>query len=427
MRKPPAGAQCRDWRRTAITLKGPVCEGVKVVRRSWLGLGAFVLSVSLLVSPLVSNDLAFAATYPSWADVLKARKNVALKEKAIAEIKQIIKGLEKKVATAQAEAERVGTIFQEAQQAYDEAAYKADQLQAQADEAKQAADASRIRAGQFVSELARVGSVNISTSLLSDESGAEDLLSRLGFASIIASQADGIYQTAVRDQNSAQSLTDQAEVAKKERDKLRDAAEAAFEVAQNAAIAAQAAFEEQQTHQATLQAQLATLVENRRATEKEYEKGLEENGTAGSDLPPGAISSKGWARPAAGYISSGFGYRVHPIYNSVIFHAGVDLAGGCNIPIYAAKGGQVVYVGWNGGYGNFILINHGGGISTGYAHIATGKTFVNFGEQVSTGTHIANVGSTGNSTGCHLHFEVRENGKATNPVPFMKSMGISLG
>lgn len=397
------------------------------MRRSWLGLGAFVLSVSLLVSPLVSNDLAFAATYPSWADVLKARKNVALKEKAIAEIKQIIKGLEKKVAAAQAEAERVGTIFQEAQQAYDEAAYKADQLQAQADEAKQAADASRIRAGQFVSELARVGSVNISTSLLSDESGAEDLLSRLGFASIIASQADGIYQTAVRDQNSAQSLTDQAEVAKKERDKLRDAAEAAFEVAQNAAIAAQAAFEEQQTHQATLQAQLATLVENRRATEKEYEKGLEENGTAGSDLPPGAISSKGWARPAAGYISSGFGYRVHPIYNSVIFHAGVDLAGGCNIPIYAAKGGQVVYVGWNGGYGNFILINHGGGISTGYAHIATGKTFVNFGEQVSTGTHIANVGSTGNSTGCHLHFEVRENGKATNPVPFMKSMGISLG
>jgi murein DD-endopeptidase MepM/ murein hydrolase activator NlpD len=375
----------------------------------------------------VSNDLAYAATYPSWADVLKARKNVALKEKAIAEIKQIIKGLEKKVAAAQAEAERVGTIFQEAQQASDEAAYKADRLQAQADEAKQAADASRIRAGQFVSELARVGSVNISTSLLSDESGAEDLLSRLGFASIIASQADGIYQTAVRDQNSAQSLTDQAEVAKKERDKLRDVAEAAFEVAQNAAIAAQTAFEEQQTHQATLQAQLATLVENRRATEKEYEKGLEENGTAGSDLPPGAISSKGWARPVAGYISSSFGYRVHPIYNSVIFHAGVDLAAGCNTPIYAAKGGQVVYAGWNGGYGNFILINHGGGISTGYAHIATGKTFVKFGEQVSAGTLIANVGSTGNSTGCHAHFEVRENGKATNPVPFMKKMGITLG
>jgi murein DD-endopeptidase MepM/ murein hydrolase activator NlpD len=397
------------------------------MRRGWIGLGAFVVSISLLISPLVSNDLAYAASYPSWSDVLKARNNVALKEKAIAQLKDIIRGLEKKVAAASAEAERVGTIYQAAQQAFDEAAYKADQLQAQADEAKKDADASRIRAGQFVSELARVGSINISTSLLSNESGAADLLSRLGFASIIASQADGIYQAAIRDQNSAQSLTDQAEVAKSERDKLRAEAEAAFEIAQAAAIAAQNAFQEQQEHQATLQAQLATLVENRRATEKEYQKGVEEDGTAGSDLPPGAISSKGWARPAAGYISSGFGYRVHPIYNTVMFHSGTDLAAGCGVPIYAARGGQIVYAGWNGSYGNFILINHGGGITTGYAHIATGKTFVKFGEYVSTGTHIANVGTTGGSTGCHLHFEVRDGGRAINPVTFMRSMGITLG
>jgi murein DD-endopeptidase MepM/ murein hydrolase activator NlpD len=111
----------------------------------------------------------------------------------------------------------------------------------------------------------------------------------------------------------------------------------------------------------------------------------------------------------------------------VRFHAGTDLAGGCGIPIYAARGGQVVYAGWNGGYGNFILINHGDGISTGYAHIADRKTFVRFGEQVSTGTHIANVGSTGASTGCHLHFEVRDDGKAINPVPFLKGKGITLG
>lgn len=398
-----------------------------VVRRGWIGLGAFIVAISLLAGPIVSNDIAFAANYPSWSDVLKARKNVALKEKAIAELKGIIKGLEKKVAAATAEAERVGTIYQAAQEAFDEAAFKADQLQAQADEAKKDADASRIRAGQFVSELARVGSVNVSTSLFSNESGADDLLSRLGFASIIASQADGIYQAAIRDQNSAQSLTDQAEVAKKERDLLRAEAEAAFEIAQTAAIAAQTAYQEQQEHQATLQAQLATLVENRRATEKEYQAGVDANGTAGSDLPPGAISSKGWARPAAGYISSGYGYRVHPIYGTVRFHAGTDLAGGCGIPIYAAHGGQVTYAGWNGSYGNFILINHGEGISTGYAHIATGKTYVRFGEQVSTGTHIADVGSTGGSTGCHLHFEVRENGKATNAVPFMRRMGITLG
>lgn len=397
------------------------------VRKIWLGIAAFVAGVGLLLGSVVTNELAFAAQYPSWADVLKARQNIALKEKAIAEIKNIIRGLEKKVEAATAEAQRVGTIYQEAQLLYDEAAYKADMLQAQADAATKSADASRIRAGQFVSELARVGNVNISTSLLSDASGADDLLSRLGFASIIASQADGIYQAAIRDKNTAQSLTDQAEIAKRERDILRDAAEASFQIAQDAAIEAENMFQEQQAHQATLMAQLATLVENRRVTEEQYQEGVEAGGTAGSDLPPGAISSKGWARPAAGYISSGFGYRTHPIYNVVRLHAGTDLAGGCGVPIYAARGGQVVYAGWNGGYGNFILINHGDGISTGYAHIATGKTFVRYGEQVSTGTHIANVGSTGGSTGCHLHFEVRDDGKAINPVPFMRGKGITLG
>ncbi len=397
------------------------------MRRGWIGLGAFVVAISLLVSPLASKEFAYAADYPSWSDVLDARNDVALKEKAIAELKSIIKELEKKVEAASAEAERVGAIYQVAQLAYDEAAYKADQLQAQADEAKKNADASQIRAGQFVSELARVGNINISTSLLSNESGAADLLSRLGFASIIASQADGIYQAAIRDQNSAQSLTDQAEVAKKERDELRAEAEAAFEIAQNAAIEAQIAFQEQQDHRATLLAQLATLVENREATEKEYQEGLEDGDTAGSDLPPGAISSRGWARPAAGYISSRFGWRVHPIYGTVRFHAGTDLAAGCGIPIYAARGGSVIYAAPLGTYGNFILINHGGGISTGYAHIANGTTFVKIGEQVSTGTHIADVGSTGGSTGCHLHFEVRENGKATDAVPYMRRMGITLG
>jgi murein DD-endopeptidase MepM/ murein hydrolase activator NlpD len=397
------------------------------VRKIWLGIAALVAGVGLLLGSVVTDELAFAAQYPSWADVLKARQNIALKEKAIAEIKNIIRGLEKKVEAATAEAQRVGTIYQEAQLLYDEAAYKADMLQAQADEATKSADASRIRAGQFVSELARVGNVNISTSLLSDASGADDLLSRLGFASIIASQADGIYQAAIRDKNTAQSLTDQAEIAKRERDILRDAAEASFQIAQDAAIEAENMFQEQQAHQATLMAQLATLVENRRVTEEQYQEGVEAGGTAGSDLPPGAISSKGWARPAAGYISSGFGYRTHPIYNVVRLHAGTDLAAGCGVPIYAARGGQVVYAGWNGGYGNFILINHGDGISTGYAHIATGKTFVRYGEQVSTGTHIANVGSTGGSTGCHLHFEVRDGGKAINPVPFMRGKGITLG
>ena len=394
--------------------------------RKWLlSIGTVVVATALLTQPLILP--AYATTYPSWTDVKNARKSVSAKTAAIAQLQAIIADLTSKVEAAQAEAERLGAIYQEAQDAFDEAAYKADQLQAQADEAKKTAQDSRIRAGQFVSELARVGSINVSTSLLSDSTGADNLLSRLGFASIIASQADGIYQSAIADQNSAQALTDQATVAKKIRDELRAKAESAFNAAQSAADAAAAALEEQQSHNATLQAQLATLIENQNHTEAEYQAGVRAGGSLGSDLPAGSISAQGWAKPSAGYISSPFGYRTHPIYGTVRLHAGVDLAPGCGAPIYAAYPGTVVYAGPNGTFGNYVKIDHGGGVTTGYAHIVNGGIGVSLGQAVSAGTRIASVGSTGGSTGCHLHFEVRINGVATDPVPFMAARGIRLG
>lgn len=396
------------------------------MRKFWTAVGTVVVATALLVQPLTAP--AFAANYPSWTDVLNARNNVAAKKKAIAQLEAILAELTSKAEAAQVEAERLGAIFQEAQDAFDEAAYKADQLQAQADAAEKTATESRIRAGQFVSELARVGSINVSTTLLSDAGGATDLLSRLGFASIIASQADGIYQVAIQDQNAAQSLSDQATVAKTLREELRKKAESAFNEAQSAANAAAAALEEQQKHEATLRAQLATLITNQKHTEAEYQKGVEENGgSLGNDAPAGWVSSEGWAKVSGGYISSPFGYRTHPIYHTVRLHAGVDLAPGCGAAIYAAHEGRVVYAGPNGTFGNYVKIDHGGGWTTGYAHIVSGGIRVRVGDNVSAGTRIASVGSTGASTGCHLHYEVRRNGIAQDPVPFMRDRGIRLG
>ena len=398
------------------------------MRRMWTAVGSLAIATALLVQPIVIASPAFAANYPSWTDVLNARNSVAAKKKAIAQLQAILAELTSKAEAAQVEAERLGAIFQEAQDAFDEAAYNAEQLQAQADAAEKTATESRIRAGQFVSELARVGSINVSTTLLSDAGGATDLLSKLGFASIIASQADGIYQAAIQDQNAAQSLTDQATVAKDLREELRKTAEAAFEKAQSAANAAAAALEEQQKHEATLRAQLATLITNQKHTEAEYQKGVEENGgSLGNDAPAGWVSADGWAKVSGGYISSPFGYRTHPIYHTVRLHAGVDLAPGCGAPIYAAHEGRVIYAGPNGTFGNYVKIDHGGGWTTGYAHIVNGGIRVHVGDNVSAGTRIASVGSTGASTGCHLHYEVRHNGIAQDPVPFMRDRGIRLG
>jgi murein DD-endopeptidase MepM/ murein hydrolase activator NlpD len=104
----------------------------------------------------------------------------------------------------------------------------------------------------------------------------------------------------------------------------------------------------------------------------------------------------------------------------------VDLAPACYAPIYAAHSGTVTFAANGGGYGNEVVLDNGGGISTAYGHIVDGGILVSVGQHVSAGQQIAKIGSTGWSTGCHLHFETRVNGSAVDPVPFMAARGISV-
>lgn len=121
--------------------------------------------------------------------------------------------------------------------------------------------------------------------------------------------------------------------------------------------------------------------------------------------------------PAAGPITSPFGYRVHPIFGTVRFHTGVDIGAEYGSPILAADSGTVIDAGWLGGYGNCMIIDHGGGYSTLYAHCS--ELYAAVGQSVTKGQHVAAVGSTGNSTGPHLHFEVRINGDPVDPLGFI--------
>lgn len=128
-------------------------------------------------------------------------------------------------------------------------------------------------------------------------------------------------------------------------------------------------------------------------------------------------SADGYVWPTAGGIGSYFGYRVHPILGYSRLHGGLDIGGANGQPIWAAKEGAVIMAGWNGGYGNTIVIDHGNGYATLYGHQSSLQ--VSVGDYVETGQHIGNVGSTGLSTGPHLHFEVRLNGTVTDPLPFL--------
>ncbi|HHP7245509.1 MAG TPA: murein hydrolase activator EnvC family protein [Elainellaceae cyanobacterium] len=121
--------------------------------------------------------------------------------------------------------------------------------------------------------------------------------------------------------------------------------------------------------------------------------------------------------PANGRLTSGFGYRVHPILGYRRFHAGIDFGATYGSMIRAADAGRVIFAGWYGGYGRAVVIDHGGNLTTLYAH--TSQVYVAEGQMVQQGEAIAAIGSTGLSTGPHLHFEVRVNGEPVNPMNYL--------
>lgn len=124
--------------------------------------------------------------------------------------------------------------------------------------------------------------------------------------------------------------------------------------------------------------------------------------------------------PLAGWISSGFGYRRHPYDGRYLFHRGVDIVAEPGTPVRAPGDGMIVYSGRRRGYGKVIIIDHGLGIRTLFAHCS--RLFRTKGMRVKRGDTLAEVGSTGRTTGPHLHYEIRKNRKAVNPVTFFSSV-----
>jgi murein DD-endopeptidase MepM/ murein hydrolase activator NlpD len=255
-----------------------------------------------------------------------------------------------------------------------------------------------------------------------------------------------VYESAAADRNSARSLTDQAEVAQQTLGALSKKAETALAEAMAASIQVETALADQQEIAGTLQAQLAVLSEDRAATEADYAAGedirrateaaaakaraaqaaVAAATAAATTTASNTVSGQGWALPVSGWISSWFGPRPNkPVAGVGAFHHGTDIAAGCGRNVYAASAGTVVYAGWLGSYGNWVLIDHGDGTQTGYAH--NSSLLVSPGQQVSAGATIALVGTTGASSGCHVHFETRVNGARVDPQAFMSARGVTLG
>jgi murein DD-endopeptidase MepM/ murein hydrolase activator NlpD len=208
--------------------------------------------------------------------------------------------------------------------------------------------------------------------------------------------------------------------------KQEEAAEAALELEeQRAALAAlrdaqqeqrDAAYAAREDRGATLAAANADLAELERQEDAllAQSQSLTSiiNGNSGGGNGTGSMI---W--PVNGTVTSGYGYRIHPILGKRILHTGIDIAASSGTSIWAADGGAVIYATWVSGYGNTVAIDHGGGISTLYAHQSS--MAVSVGQTVKKGQVIGYVGSTGYSTGPHLHFEVRVNGTPVDPMGYL--------
>lgn len=181
--------------------------------------------------------------------------------------------------------------------------------------------------------------------------------------------------------------------------------------------------------QAVLDQKSALLAENKKNAERLFAvaKAEEQESSRiaamlrshkGSGKYHGAMA---WPVPGFHTITSPFGWRIHPILHTRIFHAGIDISGsGVNgAAIVAAGAGKVIHAGPLGGYGNCVMIDHGNGIVTVYGHQQSGGIRVSVGQHVSKGKRIGTVGSTGMSTGPHCHFEVRVNGTPVNPLNYL--------
>lgn len=198
----------------------------------------------------------------------------------------------------------------------------------------------------------------------------------------------------------------QAEVAKKKAEQQR--------VLDNAKANKAAAAQMEQDLIARSNAVKDLIQERIRQAEAARQAQQEESGGSDDNYVQGT-GQLSW--PCSGVITSPYGYRTHPIFGRTIYHSGMDIGVDYGTPIHAADSGAVIYSGWISGYGNAVIIDHGGGMQTLYGH--NQSLNVSEGQSVSKGAVIAFAGSTGNSTGPHCHFEVEINGQAVDPMGYL--------
>ena len=368
-------------------------------------------------------------------DGLRSQKAGVLEQKAA--LDQEIGLTQDEINVVQQQIELLGELIKEK---------KAELVQAKAEEAKQS-ELFRVR----MREMEEGGKLSFIVVLLESRS-ISDLLTRIDMISEVMSY-DKALEKAMMDARAKVEEAEQAlESAKTEEEGKKSELEARKVDLMNQVSEAEAlvksleadidaytaAYNQTEAAKQALQAEInekvAQLEAERRAAEEAARKAAEEAArrqaqqqqqqpsqpsTPATPTTPTYSTGTGsmiWPAPDSHTITSYFGWRVHPITGTNKYHSGVDIGASYGSSVLAADSGTVILAGWNGGYGNCVVISHGNGITTLYGHMSS--IAVSSGQNVSQGQTIGYVGSTGNSTGPHLHWEVAVNGSQVNPLNY---------
>ncbi len=311
------------------------------------------------------------------------RKQISEKENALSEGKKEEESL----------TEKLGQL----EEAIDENESKLSVLEDELEEAEKKVDTQTENLNSRLRNMYKSGSVGFLDVLL-DSGSFSEFLTNLDLVKMIYSSDKDVL-------DQLQTAHDEVEEKKEEVEDLKSELEKSYAV-----------VEEEKQNIAASNEETEKMLDELKAEADRLTATIIQQGSSSSDSQyTGGVMA--WPTPSSGTITSPYGYRDHPISGSYSFHTGVDIGASSGSSIVAANNGTVISSGWNGGYGKCVIVDHGGGIVTLYAHCSS--LYVGVGESVSRGETIAAVGSTGNSTGPHLHFEVRVNGSYVNPLPYI--------
>lgn len=368
---------------------------------------------ALLVTTILLGSSAIPLQAGELEDVIKQQEQLRQQEEqARGQLNQLTYTADKLKNEIQDLSSQITVATNDLKQkqlAYNKAQQEVTQSEKELEKRQEELDQRREALRQRVREIYVEGEISY-LELLFESKDLSDFITRLEYFNILVSN----------DQKILTDITEQKEVIAKKTEELQERRDQAAKLKNEATTAKVNLDGKNKQYQVALnnnkksQNDIFEQIDKMEADSNALAEKIRKLTATSSGKVHGTINTY----PLPGYyeVSSAYGWRIHPVTKKKSLHTGTDFPAPTGTPVHAAGAGVVIMAGWYGAYGNAVIVDHGGGYTTLYGH--NSKLAVSVGDTVEAGEIIANVGSTGWSTGPHLHFEVRINGNPTDPMQF---------